>query len=170
MNAEAWLMVALLVILFSLLIWGKLPTWLVFFGCILFTNIITNAAAASIMFPVALLLSTTLGVSFTPFAVVLMLGTSYAFINPAGYQTNLMVQEPGNYTFLDFAKLGLPLTILVGISVLLLTLLIYKFSFHRANTFKISKPVWKRRSLLQDQRHNSSTGLYSIGISYQPSS
>jgi di/tricarboxylate transporter len=113
MNAEAWLMVALLVILFSLLIWGKLPTWLVFFGCILFTNIITNAAAASIMFPVALLLSTTLGVSFTPFAVVLMLGTSYAFINPAGYQTNLMVQEPGNYTFLDFAKLGLPLTILV---------------------------------------------------------
>ena len=100
---------------------------MVFFGCILLTNIITNAAAASIMFPIALSLSISLGVSFTPFAVVLMLGTSYAFINPAGYQTNLMVQEPGNYTFLDFAKLGIPLTILVSIIVLLLTPLFYQF-------------------------------------------
>ena len=100
---------------------------MVFLGCILLTNIITNAAAASIMFPVALSLSTSLGVSFTPFAVVLMLGTSYAFINPAGYQTNLMVQEPGNYTFSDFAKVGLPLTILVGAIVLILTPLIYQF-------------------------------------------
>ena len=98
---------------------------MVFLGCILLTNIITNAAAASIMFPVALSLSTSLGVSFTPFAVVLMLGTSYAFINPAGYQTNLMVQEPGNYIFSDFAKVGLPLTILVGAIVLILTPLIY---------------------------------------------
>ncbi len=100
---------------------------MVFCGCILVTDIITNAAAASIMFPVALSLSTSLRVSFTPFAVVLMLGTSYAFINPAGYQTNLMVQEPGNHTFLDFAKLGIPLTILVGIIVLLLTPQIYHF-------------------------------------------
>ncbi len=100
---------------------------MVFFGCILLTNLITNAAAASIMFPIALSLSISLGVSFTPFAVVLMLGTSYAFINPAGYQTNLMVQEPGNYTFLDFAKLGIPLTILVSIIVLLLTPQIYQF-------------------------------------------
>ena len=100
---------------------------MVFIGCILLTNIITNAAAASIMFPVALSLSNSLGVSFTPFAVVLMLGTSYAFINPAGYQTNLMIQEPGNYTFMDFAKLGIPLTILVGIIVLAITPLIYQF-------------------------------------------
>ena len=79
------------------------------------------------MFPVALALSASLGVSFTPFAVVLMLGTSYAFISPAGYQTNLMVQEPGNYTFIDFAKLGLPLTIIAGAIVLILTPVIYKF-------------------------------------------
>jgi di/tricarboxylate transporter len=100
---------------------------IVFIGCILLTNIITNAAAASIMFPVALALSETLDVNFLPFAIVLMLGTSYAFINPAAYQTNLMVQEPGNYTFLDYAKVGLPLTIIVGIVVLILTPLIYQF-------------------------------------------
>jgi di/tricarboxylate transporter len=100
---------------------------MVFLGCVILTNVITNAAAASIMFPVALVLSASLGVNFIPFAVVLMLGTSYAFINPAGYQTNLMVQEPGNYSFMDFAKLGIPLTILVGLVVLLLTPLIYEF-------------------------------------------
>jgi len=100
---------------------------IVFIGCILMTNIITNAAAASIMFPVALSLSNDLGVSFTPFAIALMLGTSYAFINPAGYQTNLMVQEPGNYSFMDFARVGIPLTILVGLVVLILTPLIYQF-------------------------------------------
>jgi len=79
------------------------------------------------MFPVALSLSTSLGVSFTPFAIALMLGTSYAFVNPAGYQTNLMVQEPGNYSFMDFARVGIPLTILVGLVVLILIPLIYQF-------------------------------------------
>lgn len=100
---------------------------MVFIGCIALTNIITNAAAASIMFPVALAISTALQVSFTPFVVILMLGTSYAFINPAGYQTNLMVQEPGGYTFNDFVKLGLPLTFIAGLVVLILTPLIYQF-------------------------------------------
>ena len=100
---------------------------MIFIACIILTNIITNAAAASIMFPIALALSGSLGVSFTPFAVVLMLGTSYAFISPAGYQTNLMVQEPGGYAFMDFVKLGTPLTIIAGAIVLILTPLIYKF-------------------------------------------
>jgi di/tricarboxylate transporter len=100
---------------------------MIFIACIILTNIITNAAAAPIMFPIALALSGSLGVSFTPFAVVLMLGTSYAFISPAGYQTNLMVQEPGGYAFMDFVKLGTPLTIIAGAIVLILTPLIYKF-------------------------------------------
>ena len=41
---------------------------------------------------------------------ILMIGASGAFINPAGLQTNLMVQGHGGYTFGDFAKVGLPLT------------------------------------------------------------
>ena len=56
-----------------------------------------------------------------------MLGTSYAFINPAGYQTNLMVQGPGNYEFKDFVKVGIPLTILAGIVALLLAPIVYGF-------------------------------------------
>ena len=99
----------------------------IFVGCIIMTNVITNAAAAAFMFPVALTMANDLGVNFLPFAVILMLGTSYAFINPAGYQTNLMVQEPGKYTFMDFAKVGLPLTIIAGIVVVVLAPIVYGF-------------------------------------------
>jgi di/tricarboxylate transporter len=99
----------------------------VFLGCIIMTNIITNAAAASFMFPIALSLANSMGLNFLPFVMIMMMGTSYAFINPAGYQTNLMVQKPGGYTFGDFSKVGLPLTILVGIVVLVLAPIIYGF-------------------------------------------
>lgn len=99
----------------------------VFVGTVLLTNVITNVAAAVLMFSVAVSLATSQGVSFLPFAMVLMSGASCAFINPAGFQTNLMVQGPGGYTFADFTKVGLPLTILVGIVVLLLAPLVYRF-------------------------------------------
>ena len=46
--------------------------------------------------------------------VILMLGCSYAFINPAGYQTSLMVMKPGGYKFVDFVRVGVPLTVVVG--------------------------------------------------------
>ena len=100
---------------------------LVFVGTILMTNVVTNAAAAAFMFPVALSMANALGVSFRPFAIILMVGASCAFINPAGFQTNLMVQKPGGYTFGDFAKVGLPLTIIVGIVVLALAPIVYGF-------------------------------------------
>jgi di/tricarboxylate transporter len=91
------------------------------------TNLITNAAAAAFMFPITVSIVSDLGVSFMPFAVVLMLGTSYAFLNPAGYQTNLMVQGPGGYEFMDYVRVGAPLTILVGIIAILLAPLVYSF-------------------------------------------
>jgi di/tricarboxylate transporter len=99
----------------------------VYVGTILMTNIITKAAAAAFMFPVALSLANSLGVSFMPFAIVLMSAASCAFINPAAFQTNLMVQEPGGYTFGDFARVGVPLTILVGLVVLSVAPLVYGF-------------------------------------------
>ena len=79
------------------------------------------------MFPVALSMANSLGVNFLPFVIILMLGTSYAFVNPAGYQTNMMVQTPGKYTFMDFVKVGLPLTIIVGIIAVILAPLVYGF-------------------------------------------
>ncbi len=80
---------------------------LVFIGTALLANLTTNAAAAAVMFPIALSLASHLQVNFMPFAIVLMMGSS-AFISPASYQTNLMVYEPGGYQFTDFVKMGLP--------------------------------------------------------------
>ena len=97
----------------------------VFVGAVVMTNVITNAAAAAFMFPISFSLAASLDVSVAPFVALLMLGCSYAFVNPAGYQTNLMVQKPGNYAFNDFVKLGMPLTIVVGIVALLLAPIFY---------------------------------------------
>ena len=99
----------------------------VYVGTVLLTNVITNVAAAVLMFSVAVSLSTSLGVSFLPFAMILMSGASSAFMNPAGFQTNLMVQKPGGYVFSDFARVGLPLTLIVGLVVLLLAPVVYGF-------------------------------------------
>jgi di/tricarboxylate transporter len=99
----------------------------VFLGVIVMTNLITNNAAAAFMFPIALAVATTLHVNFMPFVITLMLGTSYAFINPAGYQTNLMVYGPGGYTFGDFARIGVPLTILLGVVVVVLAPIVFGF-------------------------------------------
>jgi di/tricarboxylate transporter len=100
----------------------------IFLGAVVATNIITNAAAAAFLFPVAVSMAASLEVSAMPFVVAMMLGTSYALVNPVGYQTNLMVMKPGGYSFGDFAKVGLPLTLLLGIVVCGLTPVFFPFS------------------------------------------
>ncbi|MEZ4972105.1 MAG: SLC13 family permease [Cyclobacteriaceae bacterium] len=78
----------------------------------LLTALITNAAAVSIMFPIALSLSQMTQLPGAPFFVSIAFAASGDFITPIGYQTNLMVYGPGGYTFRDFFKVGLPLAIL----------------------------------------------------------
>lgn len=80
----------------------------------LFTEMITNNAAAVLMFPIALAVSEQLGVSFIPFAIAVMFAASASFITPLGYQTNLMVYGPGRYRFTDYVRIGVPLSVLVG--------------------------------------------------------
>ncbi|GAB1444894.1 SLC13 family permease [Flammeovirgaceae bacterium] len=82
----------------------------------LLTALITNAAAVSIMFPIAMSLSHFSGVSSTPFFIAIAFAASGDFITPIGYQTNLMVYGPGGYSFKDFFKVGLPLTIIYMIT------------------------------------------------------
>ncbi|MEQ1504230.1 MAG: SLC13 family permease [Myxococcota bacterium] len=79
------------------------------------TELITNNAAAALMFPFALSLGDTLGVSPMPFCVAVMFAASASFSTPIGYQTNLMVFGPGGYRFADFFRIGIPLQIGVGI-------------------------------------------------------
>ena len=78
-----------------------------------FTEIITNNAAAAITFPIAFAAATQLGVDPRPFFITICIAASASFSTPIGYQTNLIVQSIGNYKFSDYWKIGLPLNILV---------------------------------------------------------
>lgn len=93
----------------------------------LFTELITNNAAAALAFPLALSLSAQLGVSPMPFFVVICMAASASFSTPIGYQTNLIVQGIGNYKFTDFVRVGLPLNIITFIISVVLIPLIWPF-------------------------------------------
>ena len=86
---------------------------------LLLTELITNNAAAVLMFPIAVAVATEASLDPRPFAIAVAVGASASFLTPIGYQTNTMVYGIGGYHFGDFARLGLPLTILVLIVSLL---------------------------------------------------
>lgn len=99
----------------------------VFVGATVITNVITNNAAAAFMFPIALATAQQLGVSFMPFAITLMVAASCAFVTPTGYQTNMMVWSAGGYRFTDFSKIGLVMTLILGITTLVITPLVFPY-------------------------------------------
>ncbi len=78
----------------------------------IFTELMTNNAAAALAFPISLSIAQHLGVSPMPFFVAICIAASASFSTPIGYQTNLIVQGIGNYRFSDFVKVGLPLNII----------------------------------------------------------
>jgi len=100
---------------------------MIFLGCTFMTNVITNNAAAAFMYPIALATAGQMGVSFMPFAVTLMVSASCAFITPTGYQTNLMIWQPGGYRFVDFVKIGSVMTIIVGVVNMVVAPLAFPF-------------------------------------------
>ena len=92
---------------------GTIPVIIaLFISTTLLTALITNAAAVSIMFPIAMSLASLTDISTTPFFIAIAFAASGDFITPIGYQTNLMVYGPGGYSFKDFFRVGFPLTIL----------------------------------------------------------
>lgn len=87
----------------------------------LMTEIITNNAAAVLLFPICVETAKLYDVSPRPFLVALMLAASASFMTPIGYQTNMMIYGPGGYRFSDFLRVGAPLNFLLwGVAVLLI--------------------------------------------------
>ena len=89
----------------------------------LLTATITNNAAAVIMLPITLNMTSQAGLNNEPFVFAIMMAASASFATPLGYQTNLMVYGPGGYRFSDFLKVGLPMNFFIGavtLSVLLI--------------------------------------------------
>ncbi len=93
----------------------------------IFTELITNNAAAALSFPIALSAASQLGVDPKPFFVVICMAASASFSTPIGYQTNLIVQGIGGYKFMDFVKIGLPLNMITFLISVFLIPLIWKF-------------------------------------------
>jgi di/tricarboxylate transporter len=86
---------------------------LIYFITLVVTELITNNAAAALMFPFAIATAQQLDKSWLPFVIAVMMAASAGFATPIGYQTNLMVYGPGGYKFSDYLKVGVPLDLLI---------------------------------------------------------
>lgn len=91
----------------------------------LLTELLSNNAVAVVVTPVAIGLAQTLGLDPRPVVILVMLGASFGFATPIGYQCNLLVYGPGGYRFADFLKVGIPLNILSGVVACLAIALLY---------------------------------------------
>lgn len=87
--------------------------------------VVNNAAAAVLMAPIALGVATGLDVSADPLLMAVAVGASCAFLTPIGHQSNTLVLGPGGYKFVDYALLGLPLTLVVVLVAIPLLLLVW---------------------------------------------
>lgn len=86
----------------------------------LVTEVLSNNAVAVLMTPIVIELAQHMGVDARPFVVGVMFAASMSFATPIGYQTNTLVYSAGNYKFSDFARLGIPLNVLLGLGAAML--------------------------------------------------
>lgn len=99
----------------------------IYFITLVVTELITNNAAAALMFPLAIATASHLDANVFPFIIVVMMAASAGFATPIGYQTNLMVYGPGGYKFGDYVKIGVPLDILIGVITVALAPFVWPF-------------------------------------------
>jgi di/tricarboxylate transporter len=94
---------------------------------LIFTEIVTNNAAAALAFPLAHATALSMGVNFMPFAIVIATAASLGFATPLGYQTHLMVYGAGGYRFSDYVRIGVPLDLLMMVVAVALTTYFFPF-------------------------------------------
>jgi di/tricarboxylate transporter len=108
--------------------WGPMGVlFAVTVSTIFITELITNNAAAVLMFPIAMSAASTVGADPRPFAIAIAIAASASFLTPIGYQTNTMVYGLGGYRFTDFFRLGLPLTLIVLATIMIFVPLFWHF-------------------------------------------
>jgi di/tricarboxylate transporter len=96
--------------------WSALTVLLVmFWAAALLTQILSDAATTVLLAPVAFSVATALGLPPEPFVVCTALGAVASFLTPIGHHGNLLILNPGQYTFGDFLRIGVPLTILISL-------------------------------------------------------
>jgi di/tricarboxylate transporter len=94
---------------------------------VLFTQVINGSAAVAIIAPIAIAAAQRLALDPRSFALAVALASSMAFMSPLGHPVNIMVMGAGGYTFRDYARVGIPLTILLVIILLALFSVVIPF-------------------------------------------
>jgi di/tricarboxylate transporter len=89
-----------------------LASVMIFLGFL--TNFVSNNAAAAIGTPVSLSIAQQLGAPPEPFVLAAIVGCNLSFATPMGYQTNVLIMQPGGYVFRDFVRVGGPLVLLMA--------------------------------------------------------
>lgn len=99
----------------------------IFTVSVVLTNMITAKAAGVLVLPIALAASEMMNVNSRPLIIALIMGTAGSFATPFGYQTNMMVYGPGGYRSSDYLRLGIPLSIIVGITTVAIAPWVWPF-------------------------------------------
>jgi len=106
------------------------PPWMVLSGLMLLmailTNIVSNNAAAVIGTPIAISIAMELGLPLEPFVLAVLFGANLSFVTPMAYKTNILVMNAGGYKFIDFVRVGTPLTIIMWLSLSAILALAYR--------------------------------------------
>ena len=92
---------------------------------LILSNIVNNAAAAVLMAPIGISMANSFGASIDPFLMAVAIGAAVPFLTPIGHQSNILVMGPGGYSFSDYWKLGLPLSLLVCAVALVLIMWVW---------------------------------------------
>ncbi len=93
---------------------------MVYIATLVLAEVVGHAAAAMLIFSIAMSTAQSLGVNVVPFAIAIMMSASLAFASPIANQTHLMVWGPGGYRFTDFLGMGIPMDILTATASILL--------------------------------------------------
>jgi di/tricarboxylate transporter len=106
--------------------WSSIATLLLIFAIVaVVTQFMSDAATTALFAPVAIALALALGRAPEPYVITVGMAAVVSFLTPIGHHGNLLVYGPGRYTFVDFLRVGAPLTVVIAILVVVMAQMLW---------------------------------------------